>query len=241
MLDGKLGKLTFIFYPDPKLPGVGIPFPVQYNPTTLNINHSVSHDLTDITPKGAMPKFLSSNPRTVSLELLFDGTGASPSSLESITSLASDAGIPTVGDIKRVDVQVQLFLKLAYQIGSEEHGPLYIMMVWGTFVMTCKLDSASVNYTMFDSDGTPLRARLSISVTEYIDDSLIGKILNLSSPDLSKSVTIVEGDSLQLLCHKIYGNAALYTQVAAVNKLDNYRKLKPGSQLLFPPLTTSFN
>lgn len=239
MLDGKLGKLTFIFYSKPKVP-VGIPFPVQYNPSTLNVTHSIKRDKQVKSPAGNNEqKFLNVCPRKVSLELLFDGTGASPSSMGLLANLAREAGIPTIGDILPVSAQVNLFLKLAYQIEGKDHKPNYIMMVWGTFVMNCVLESASVNYTMFDSNGLPLRAKLSISVKEFVPNTLLGKIISLSSPDLSHAVTVVEGDTLQLLCHKIYGNPGLYTEVAKVNKLDNYRKLKPGMQLLFPPINSS--
>lgn len=245
--------MTFHFYHMPKktqgsnvlssiaslLPAYA-PFVVQYNPTTLNVTHDVKYDCKKRSTSGnSNPKFIHTNPRTVSMELLFDSTGASPSSIGSLATLAEQVGLKTNLDIKRVDVQVQLFMKLAYQISPDDHQPLGIMLSWGTFVLNCRLTSASVNYTMFASDGSPLRARVSVSVKEVIPDTLLQKILSLASPDLSKSVTVKEGDNLQLLCQQVYGNPALYTQVAAVNKLSNYRKLVPGTQLLFPPINAS--
>jgi len=39
-----------------------------------------------------------------------------------------------------------------------------------------------------------------------------------------------------LLCSQEYNDASLYPKVAAVNNLKNYRKLKQGMELLFPPI-----
>lgn len=226
--DGKLGKLTMIFYPVSFLPGVGIPYTPMYNPTSFSVNHTVSYD------KGKKPvtgntskKFLKTGPRSVSMELFFDGTGASPS---------ASKGIGVNSAIKDVDLQIQAFLKLAYQITGAIHKPNYVMLIWGTFIMTGVLKSANVTYTMFAPDGRPLRAKMSVSIDEHIDNGLLGKILQLSSPDLSKSITVKEGDTLPLLCFQEYRDSSLYTKVAKVNNLKNYRKLKQGMELLFPPI-----
>ncbi|MGZ4048673.1 MAG: CIS tube protein, partial [Bacteroidia bacterium] len=138
--------------------------------------------------------------------------------------------------IKSVELQIQAFLKLAYQITGSIHQPNYIMVVWGTFIMTGVLNSANVTYTMFAADGTPLRAKMTISISEQVDNSLLTKLLKLLSPDLSKVIVVQEGDTLPLLCFNEYGDSSLYTQVAKVNDLKNYRKLKQGMELLFPPI-----
>jgi hypothetical protein len=226
--DGKLGKLTIIFYPVSKLPGVGIPYTPMYNPTSFSVSHTVNYDPSKKpTASDMTKKFLSSNPRSVTMELFFDGTGASPS---------ASKGLGVNSGIQDVDVQIQAFLKLAYQISGTIHKPSYMMLVWGTFVMTGVLKSANVNYTMFAPDGRPLRAKMSITVEEHIDTTLLIKLLKLSSPDLSKSIVVKEGDTLPLLCHQEYNDASLYIKVAEVNKLKNYRKLKAGMELLFPPV-----
>ena len=59
---------------------------------------------------------------------------------------------------------------------------------------------------------------------------------NRSSPDLSHLVEVRDGDTLPLLCDRIYGDAAYYVDVARFNGLDNFRQLTPGVRLHFPPL-----
>ena len=51
-------------------------------------------------------------------------------------------------------------------------------------------------------------------------------------------MTVQAGDTLPLLCHRIYGSSLFYRQVAAVNGLTDLRALAVGSRLLFPPLRT---
>ena len=59
------------------------------------------------------------------------------------------------------------------------------------------------------------------------------------SPPMDRMVTVVAGDTLPALCHKIYGDSSFYVQVAKYNKLNKFRKLTPGMQLRFPPLAGS--
>jgi nucleoid-associated protein YgaU len=56
------------------------------------------------------------------------------------------------------------------------------------------------------------------------------------SADMTHMITVVEGDTLPQLAEKIYGDSSYYEQVAAYNNLNKFRNLKPGSQLIFPPI-----
>ena len=46
---------------------------------------------------------------------------------------------------------------------------------------------------------------------------------------------VVDGDTLPLLCREIYGSASYYLRVAQVNRLDDFRNLTAGQELIFPP------
>jgi hypothetical protein len=47
---------------------------------------------------------------------------------------------------------------------------------------------------------------------------------------------VVAGDTLPLLCFQIYQESKYYVEVARINRLDDFRNLEPGRQILFPPL-----
>jgi len=229
---GQLGKIKFIFYKKNSLPGIGIPYSPAYNPTSFSVSHSTTYDDGQKTETAnTSKKFNKVNPQSLSMELFFDGTGASPSSSDLLGKAASAIGIGS----NTVDIQIAAFLKLA-KIDGDIHEPPFVMVIWGTYIMTGVLTSANVTYTMFDSNGRPLRAKMNITIEENVSLDLLGKLLSLFSPDLSKSITVKEGDTLPLLCSQEYNDASLYTKVAAVNNLKNYRKLKQGMELLFPPI-----
>jgi hypothetical protein len=69
-----------------------------------------------------------------------------------------------------------------------------------------------------------------------------GRVTELSinhkmfKPDLTHIRKVKQGDTLPLMCYSIYGDPKYYLQVAEVNGLANFRQLKPGSDLFFPPL-----
>ncbi|MDB5157311.1 MAG: LysM peptidoglycan-binding protein, partial [Mucilaginibacter sp.] len=60
---------------------------------------------------------------------------------------------------------------------------------------------------------------------------------NAQSPDLTKVRVVMEGDTLPLLCYKIYGDSKYYIEVAQANNLNDFRYLQTGEKIKFPPLT----
>ena len=90
-------------------------------------------------------------------------------------------------------------------------------------------------------DGDPgirvvLRAELD---TTFIQDQPTAARLRAegkNSPDLTHVRIVQAHQTLPLLCQEIYGSPGYYLQVAAANGLDDFRNLRPGQQLVFPPL-----
>jgi nucleoid-associated protein YgaU len=98
------------------------------------------------------------------------------------------------------------------------------------------LESLNVSYTLFKADGTPLRAKLALKFLGFTSEARIAREENKSSPDLTHLVTVVAGDTLPALCHRIYGSSVYYLKVASVNELVDFRQLRPGQRLQFPRL-----
>lgn len=89
---------------------------------------------------------------------------------------------------------------------------------------------------MFSPQGLPLRAVLKTTFKEYTEDTKRNALENKSSPDLTHVRTVKEGDTLPLMTQRIYGDAKYYLEIAKINGLTNFRKLEPGSELVFPPI-----
>ena len=63
-----------------------------------------------------------------------------------------------------------------------------------------------------------------------------GKKFHKQSPDMSRLITVKEGETLPYLCHKIYGDSRLVLQVARFNNLGGFRNIPAGTEAVFPPL-----
>jgi nucleoid-associated protein YgaU len=58
----------------------------------------------------------------------------------------------------------------------------------------------------------------------------------LSSPDVTHVRTITANDRLDLMSYNIYKDSKYYMEMARVNNLNHFRKLKVGDKLVFPPV-----
>jgi nucleoid-associated protein YgaU len=59
---------------------------------------------------------------------------------------------------------------------------------------------------------------------------------NVQSPDLTHVRVVEEGDTLPLMAKRIYGDSKYYLEVARVNRITSFRKLKTGQRIFFPPI-----
>lgn len=218
---GKLTKLRIKPFKDPEFTEEDgdEDFTVMYNPQEYAIKYQVeSDDSQGAGTSGSASTFKKIKPQNLSLDFTIDGTGV------------------TTGETKDIPKRVQKFLDIAYEFKGDKHRPRYLMILWGTLIFKCTLDSCSVKYTLFNSDGTPIRAKISATFKGFIDDKKRAAKEDKSSPDLTHRRTINDGDTLPLMCHRIYGDSKYYLEVARVNNLKNFSKLETGTTLYFPPL-----
>lgn len=198
----------------------GIPFLAMFNPESFFIKEDIVWE-ADCTPgqQATEQNYSATRGRSFTMEFMLDGTGVNTSGVK----------IP-------VTAQVLLFRAATTKIIGAIHSPPSLLVQYGTFISNCKLNDSTVTYTMFDSFGLPIRAKISASFTEYTPSGLGAILSMLSSPDLTHAVTVAEGDILPLLTYKVYNEQNYYLQVAKVNKLKNFRKLEAGTTLIFPPI-----
>ena len=98
------------------------------------------------------------------------------------------------------------------------------------------LKSASIAYKLFKADGTPLRATISATFVDAVEDQTRVALAQDLSPDLTHVRVLRAGETLAGLCQQIYGDPALYLKVARANQFDSVRRLPAGTRVRFPPL-----
>lgn len=195
-------------------------YEVMLNPESLKWGRSIQYNeeqaLDSSSPSSKYNKTASEQ---VSFDLVIDCTG--------------------VVDSTRVDIQTEMtkLTGVVYTYNGSIHRPNYVMLVWGkTLVFKCVLTSFDTSYTLFRSDGTALRAKISLAFRSYIDAATLAKKDDKKSPDMTHRLLVREGDSLPQISEQIYLSPDYYIQLAQFNGLNKFRQLPAGGQLIVPPL-----
>jgi len=216
---GTLEKLLIKAYEQPDYTGQPIDqFAAYINPNEITLSYEMEYDSAQESgTTNSRMNFKKANPGDMNLAFFIDGTGAN--------------GI-------QVDVQneVEKFQRVTGYNGRI-HRPNYLKVVWGTLqVKRCVLKSASIAYKLFKPSGIPLRAVITAVFSDNSDDRTRQAMAQDQSPDLTHVRVVKAGDNLPLMCFRIYGDPRYYLEVARVNKIDDFRRLMPGTTVFFPPL-----
>ena len=137
---------------------------------------------------------------------------------------------------KPVHDMVDAIEERLYDYNTEGHRPSFVKVQYGDITFFGQLKTLDTEYTLFDADGIPLRAELKVTLTGYCSRKEEEKHFSKHSPDVSRMVTLNEGQTLSALCYEIYGDELLVEQVARFNNLNGYRNIPAGTQLLMPIL-----
>lgn len=166
---------------------------------------------------GQQQQFQRIKPGDLQLSFFLDGTGANGRPLD-------------------VQAKVDAFMAVTGFNGAI-HEPNHLIVAWGRIeVRRCVLKSASIAYKLFRPDGTPLRAVISATFSESVDEATRVAREQRESPDLTHVRVLAAGQTLPMLCQAIYGDVTRAPAVARANGLDGFRAVPAGTRLRFPPL-----
>ena len=125
-------------------------------------------------------------------------------------------------------------------INVEKHRPPIVLVAWGENALNfqCVLEQMEQRYTMFTSEGTPVRAIVNVTFKE-IDPKQNGSLVSegeKQSPDHTKIRIFKAGDTLQSLSAFEYEDPALWKILAEHNQIDDPLHIKAGTIIEVPPL-----
>lgn len=194
-------------------------YEVMINPSSVNHTHTLNYNQEQ--PPGTTDieaKFKSMAPQTLSFEIILDGTGAT-------------------GVKKDVDDEIKKLKTIIYDYYGDTHETTYVEIVWGSSIrFSGRLTNMDITHTFFAPSGKSLRAKISLKFTSSSDLKKQMKEMEKASPDLTHLVTVKVGDTLPLMCERIYKKSHYYLQIARINNLVDFRRLEPGQELIFPPI-----
>ena len=222
-------KMKILAFLDPTFNAKDDEFMVMLNPGNYTLNYEVKF-AENQTPgtSGHELKFDKIKPQKLDFEFLFDRTGAIVDTISISNPNSSD------NDGVQKDIDKLREVTLGYD--GNIHRTRFLILSWGKLLFKCCLTSLSINYKLFRPDGVPLRATARATFEEFREEEQRVREENNNSPDLTHIRTVKQGDTLPLMCHKIYGDSAMYLQVAEVNEITNFRNLETGQKIFFPPI-----
>ena len=212
---------------------IDAPMTVKYAPAELTLAKGAQYAEVAI-PGLELPilQFVRGDATTLSMELFFDSTEAGTGA----------AALP-------VTAEVEKFHKLVSIKGDLHHPPL-VQITWGddfpgasfgeteqagqTF--TAVVLTVSRRFTLFNPDGKPLRALVSLSLKQFATVAEQVTAINYQSADHTRLHVVQEGETLPLIAFDAYGGARSWRLIATHNRIAEVRRLAPGTALELPPL-----
>lgn len=188
--------------------------PVHFNPTEYSLDKSVNY-ADQAIPGYSSPvvQFVSGEAETLTMELFFD-------------TYEADEDVRTYTD--KIDDLIR--------VDGDLHAPPILRFVWASLSFTSVLESAQTQFTMFQADGTPVRARVDVTFKEYTtpEEQQIEEPRQSADTDSVRVVT--EGETLWGIANDEYGDPTEWRPIATANGIENPRSLEPGTRLSIPRL-----
>ncbi len=192
----------------------------HFNPDTFTLDRTIQWNV-ETTQGDDLPRvtFAGGQASDLSMTLLFDTTDTGNDVRNSYTVLLELA-------------QVDASTKNA-KTGQGE--PPLCRFEWGRFLtFTAVITKLSQKFSMFKADGTPVRAEVTVTFKQVEEAA---RPQNPTTRTESRKIWIVhEGQTLDWIAYKEYGDPAHWRHIAETNHLANPLELKPGQVLKLVPL-----
>lgn len=232
-LERKLSKLTLLILPTlqarvrPDVPGFNAEgkLEVLFNPTEYSIDReSTFAEVAVPGLESPVIQYVRGNGDRMTFELFLD-----------VTDNLKDGQLVTGQSVRELFVRPLERLLLQ---NPQLHAPPPVQLLWGATVVmeSAVATSLSVKYTLFDTEGLPIRATANLTLREHRSASEQLAEMRLESPDLTNVVVVREGDTLPLIAYRAYGDAAQWRPIGVANNRANPLALVPGEMLTVPKI-----
>jgi nucleoid-associated protein YgaU len=232
-LERRLSKLTIVLLPAlqarqrPEVPGFNAEgkLEVLFNPTEYSIDRETT--FAEVAVPGLespIIQYVRGNGDRMTFELFLD-----------VTDNLENGQLVTGQSVRELFVRP---LERLLQQNPKLHAPPPVQLLWGSTVVmeSAVAMSLSVKYTLFDTEGLPVRATANLTLREHRSASEQLAELRLGSPDLTNVVIIREGDTLPLIAYREYGDATQWRPIGVENSINNPLALVPGETITVPKI-----
>jgi hypothetical protein len=203
-----------------KTVGGGISVDCMFNPFEYTVTKSNTYEEK---PKNAgdVPagEFFKSGSQTLKLALVFD---------------TYEAG----EDVSKTTRTLWKFMMTKGKAGARQNekiSPPQAAFDWGVFKFVAYITNMTQKFTLFKPDGTPVRAKVDVTFTQYVDtEDYKNQNPTSGGGPIERVWRVIAGDRLDTIAAEVYQDSTKWRLIADHNHIDNPLALKPGQLLNIP-------
>ena len=219
---GTLEKMHIVAYSDDKFSSKVKSIKVQVNPSSYHSLRKHNYTETPVIGGTQVYRFGNEEAQKQSFEFLFDASG-----------VVSGSKGTTVKD------KVKEFVKNIFQVNGSSHKPNNLLLSWGILQFRCFCESLDIEYTHFNLNGIPIRAKVKAEFKQKITHKEYQSSVQKSSPDMTHYKVISAREDITGIAHEIYNDPSYCIELAQINGLDSFRGVAQGTKIMAPPLKSS--
>jgi hypothetical protein len=188
--------------------------PYEYRITKTNQFSQRPRNDSDVT----QAEFQSAGPQTLTLSLYFDS-------------------YETGEDISQTTRKLWKFMETSTQPNAgrgQKTPPPQVAFEWGVFFFVAYINSMTQTFTLFRQDGTPVRAKVDVTFTQYVDVDDYPSQADRGGTFYEQAWRVTAGDRLDTIAGEVYGDPKKWRKIAERNHITNPYALQPGQILQIP-------
>jgi hypothetical protein len=201
----------------------------MFNPDTYTFTKTNTWKAIDTKADLPVVEFQGGQVGKLTLDLWFDSN-------EKHASSTLNAG----DDIRNVTSKLWKMMAVSDSRKNEKTqrgSPPLVRFEWGSlWSFKAVIESITETFTLFRSDGTPVRSQVKITMQQVDDGSFPAQNPTSGGTPGQHLRTVVEGETLAGIAYDAYGDATVWRHIAETNGITDPRRLRPGQVLLITPL-----
>jgi len=191
----------------------------QFNPKEVSIQKSAKWERK--TAKGQKtaghPEFTGPDPCKLTVEMFFDASGQQDGSVVAAVEMLFSCCVAT-------DKTAE----------SKKPTPPVVVLSWGSITsFPAFVTSVNAKYTLFTTEGVPIRAVCSVSLEEMPSEPWRQNPTS-GSDAVRRSHRLRDGDTLASVAYAEYGDPGVWRSLAAFNGVDDPLRCPSGGLVLLP-------
>jgi nucleoid-associated protein YgaU len=195
----------------------------MFNPTEYRLTQTLNVTRNQTPAKdGGTPEFAGTNAMTLTTQLFFDDFAA------------------VEGDVTpKITTLLGWTRPTRSSLDKGRPCPPLVSFRWGGNPQlddfSGYLKSVVVNYTIFRKDGTPVQAKVDVTI-EGQPETIGGQNPTSHSINSHRVHTMIEGDTLHSVAFRELGKPAYWRAIAELNGIDDPQRVPAGTVILIPTL-----